>query len=465
MNHYLAVDIGASSGRHILGYIQNGKIITEEIHRFENGLREKNGHLCWDTDMLFREILNGMKKAGNMGKAPYSMGIDTWGVDFVLLDGNGSILGDTVGYRDKRTENAEALVHKYFTPGALYRKTGINRQSFNTIFQLAAIKKENPNLLDLAEKMLMYPDYFNYLLTGNTVQEYTNATTTGLVNAESGEWDYEIIEGLGFPRKIFQNIKAAGTKIGGLMPDIVKKVGYNTRVILPASHDTGSAVAAVPNIKNKSLFISSGTWSLMGIEREKANLATEGMKRGFSNEGGYGKRFRYLKNIMGLWMIQNIRRENGNRYSFAQLCEMAEQSDIMSTVDCTDSGFLAPKSMTEAVKEFCAKSGQAVPKSVGDTARIIYRSLAKCCGETAGEIETLTGKSFDTINIIGGGSKADYLNRLISKETGKRVLAGPAEATAVGNLIVQMISDKVFSSLEEARECVNDSFEIKEYLP
>lgn len=465
MKYYLAIDIGASSGRHILGHIENGRLVTEEIHRFENGVREKNGHLCWDVERLFSEILAGMKKAGDIGKIPDSTGIDTWGVDFVLLDKSGAVLGDSVSYRDSRTKGADGGVFCRISPEELYRRTGIQRQPFNTIFQLAVIARDDPEQLREADKLLMYPDYFNYLLTGLAAQEYTNATTTQLVNAESGGWDTELIERLGFPQRIFQSVKPAGHVLGTLLPDIAAQVGYQTKIVLPASHDTGSAVAAISSPGEDTLFISSGTWSLMGVERSFPELSELSREHNFTNEGGYLHRFRFLKNIMGLWMIQNVRRENADRYSFSELCDIAEQSEITSIVDCQSEEFLAPDSMTAAIFEYCRRTGQLVPQNVGDTARVIYRSLADCYAKTAAEIEFITGQKYDVINVIGGGSRADFLNRLTARASGKKVLAGPAEATAIGNLLVQALTAGEFTNLAAARECVRNSFEIKEYLP
>ncbi|MBR6395407.1 MAG: rhamnulokinase, partial [Lachnospiraceae bacterium] len=303
--YYLAVDIGASSGRHILGCVENGKIKYEEVYRFENGPVKRNGHMCWEMDRLFNEIVNGMKACKGLGKIPVSMGIDTWGVDFVLLDKEDNIIGDTVCYRDERTAGIDSEVYKIIPEDKLYARTGIQKQIFNTIYQLMAIKEKEPENLAKAESFLMVPDYFNFLLTGVKKQEYTNATTGQLVDTNTKQWDRQLIKRLGLPAGIFKELSMPGTFVGRLLPEIQKRVGYDLDVILPGTHDTASAVLAVPMEKGDSVYISSGTWSLMGIERSEADCSERARECNFTNEGGYEGRFRFLKNIMGLWMIQS----------------------------------------------------------------------------------------------------------------------------------------------------------------
>ncbi len=470
--YYLAVDIGASSGRHILGTVKDGIISLEEIYRFENGMKKMDGHLCWDVKALFKEIKEGMKKCVSLGKIPESMGIDTWAVDFVLLDSDNQVLGNAVGYRDDRTKGMDEKVYETISLEELYQKTGIQKQIFNTIYQLMAVKEETPELLSKAESMLMIPDYFHFLLTGVKKQEYTNATTTQLVSPETKTWDYELIESLGYPKKLFTELSMPGTVVGELTKEIQDEVGFNCKVVLPATHDTGSAVMAVPvpEADNTSdtdvLYISSGTWSLMGTELMTANCSLDSMKANLTNEGGYDYRFRYLKNIMGLWMIQSVKKElaeAGEKYSFAELCEMASNETIDSIVPCNDDEFLAPESMIEAVKNHCARSGKMVPGTAGQLAAFIYNSLAVCYGETVRELEAITGRNYAAINIVGGGSNAEYLNELTARHTGKTVYAGPGEATAIGNLLAQMIKAGEFKGLGDARSAVYRSFEIKTY--
>lgn len=461
--YYLAVDIGASSGRHMLASMVDGKMQLEEVYRFWNGMDNKNGILCWDVDRLFTEIKNGLKKCKELGKIPVSMGIDTWGVDYVLLDKDDKILGDTVGYRDSRTNGMDEKVYETISLNDLYARTGIQKAIFNTVYQLMAVKENNPEYLEQAESILMIPDYFHFLLTGVKKNEYTNATTGQLIDPKTNDWDYELIDMLGYNSKMFLPVSMPGTVVGNFTKEIQEEVGFDCTVILPATHDTGSAVLAVPSNDDNALYISSGTWSLMGIERKEADCSMASMKANFTNEGGYDHRYRFLKNIMGLWMIQNVKKELNDEYSFAELCDMASKESITSIVDCNDDCFLAPENMTEAVQKFCADTNQPVPHTPGEVSAVIYNSLAKCYGDTIAEIEAITGKHYDTIYVVGGGSNAVYLNQLTAKYTGRRVSAGPGEATAIGNIMVQMLADGTFESLPQARTCVGESFDVKYY--
>lgn len=461
--YYLAIDIGASSGRHILAHMEEGKMILEEIHRFPNGMIEQNGELVWDVDGLFAEIKAGMKKCKEQGKIPVSVGIDTWGVDFVLLDKEGNRIGNAVAYRDGRTKGMDEEVYKIISEDDLYARTGIQKQMFNTIYQLMALKQKQPKQLAKADKLLMIPDYFHYLLSGVAAEEYTNATTGQLVSPVTKDWDMEMIEKLGYPTHIFQKLSNPGTVLGELTAEVQAEVGFNCKVVLPATHDTGSAVIAVPSNKQDTLYISSGTWSLMGTELLEANCSMLSKKNNLTNEGGYDYRFRYLKNIMGLWMIQSVKKEIGGELGFGEICEMASKSTIASIVDCNDDRFMAPKNMTAEVQAACKESGQQVPETLADVAAVIYNSLAQCYAKTIKEIEEITGKQYDRVHIVGGGANADYLNRLTAKATGVPVYAGPTEATAIGNLAAQMMADGVLKDLWAARECVFNSFSIAEY--
>lgn len=461
-NYYLAVDIGASSGRHILGSLEHGKIVLEEIYRFENKLVTKNGHLCWDYDRLFIEIVNGIQKCNEIGKIPASMGIDTWGVDFVLMDEEDRVLGDTVAYRDSRTEGMDEEVYKIISEKELYARTGIQKQVFNTIYQLMAVKKEHPEQLEKARTCLMVPCYFNYLLTGVKMNEYTHATTGQLVSAQTNTWDYELIERLGFPKDMFGELCMPKTSVGMLRAEIREQVGFDLEVVLPATHDTGSAVLAVPANDDDFIYLSSGTWSLMGIERMDADCSAKSMELNYTNEGGYDYRFRFLKNIMGLWMLQNARKELDGKYSFPELAELAaEAEDFPSIVDVNDLSFLAPESMLDAVNAYCEQTGQKVPQNLQEQLACIYHSLAKCYHETIKGIEEITGKTYSRLHIVGGGCQDKYLNELTKKVTGKEVYAGPVEGTAIGNLMVQMLKSGEFDSLENARNAVMNSFDIK----
>ncbi len=461
--YYLAVDIGASSGRHILGYMEQGKLKVEEVYRFENGIVEQNGSLCWNVKHLFQEIINGLKRCSQIGKIPSYMGIDTWAVDFVLLDADDKIIGETVAYRDGRTQGMDELVYQKISLEDLYERTGIQKQIFNTIYQLMAVKEKQPQYIEQASNLLMIADYFHFLLTGVKKADYTNATTTQLVHAQTKDWDDELIHLLGFKREMFQDLAVPGTKVGNFTSDIQQLVGFNCEVILPATHDTASAVVAVPTSSEDTVYLSSGTWSLMGVERMKADCSLESMKVNFTNEGGYDYRFRYLKNIMGLWMIQSLKRELKDDYSFAQLCEMASKETISTIVDCQDEKFLAPESMIGAIQTYCEESKQTIPQTPGELAAVIYNSLAECYAKTMKELEELNHTDYSSLHIIGGGANAEYLNVITADRIQKDVYAGPTEATAVGNLIVQMLSTGVFEDLQEARHCVYESFEIKKY--
>ena len=300
-----------------------------------------------------------------------------------------------------------------------------------------AVKKKHPEYLEQAETLLHVPDYFHFLLTGQKTCEYTEATTGQLVSPITKDWDYELIDMLGYPRKMFQKLFMPVTGIGYLSDKIREEVGFDLEVVAPATHDTGSAVLAVPANDDDFIYISSGTWSLMGIERKEADCSEKSCEMNFTNEGGYAGRFRYLKNIMGLWMIQSVKKEFTEDLSFAEICERASKETITSLVDCNDDCFLAPKSMIEAVKKFCRDSKQQVPETVGEIAAVIYNSLAKCYGDTIEEIEALTGKKYTTIYVVGGGANAGYLNELTAKYTGKKVSAGPSAATAIGNNVAR----------------------------
>ncbi len=461
--YYLAIDIGASSGRHILAHLEDGKMVLEEIHRFPNGMVECGDENVWDVEELFAQIKLGMKKCAEAGKVPVSVGVDTWGVDFVLLDENGKRIGNAVAYRDGRTKGMDDEVYKIIPEDELYARTGIQKAIFNTIYQLMALKVKKPEQLAQAKTMLMMPDYFHYLLSGVAATEYTNATTGQLVSPVTKDWDMELIERLGYPKEIFQKLVTPGTALGDLTAQVQAEVGFNCKVVAPATHDTGSAVIAVPTNSDNTIYISSGTWSLMGTELMEANCSPESKKCNLTNEGGYDYRFRYLKNIMGLWMIQSVKKEIGGELGFGEICEQASKCSISSIVDCNDDRFLAPENMTKEVQAACAESGQQVPEGIAEVASVIYNSLAKCYAKTIGEIAEITGQKYDCIHIVGGGANADYLNRLTARETGLTVYAGPTEATAIGNLAAQMLAVGELKNLQDARACVFDSFEIQTY--
>ena len=460
--YYLSIDIGASSGRHILGSLENGKLVLEEIFRFKNGAVQKDGKLVWDDKSLFSSIIDGLKKCKEIGKIPCSIGIDTWGVDYALLDENDNLIDCIFSYRDDRTQKYIDEVLSIVNEKELYERTGIQKQVFNTIFQIYCDTKTGK--INNAKTFLMMPDYLHFLLTGVKKNEYTNASTTGLLNAKNRTWDFELMEKLGIKTDIFQPLSLPGSKVGPLKKEIVDVVGFDAEVVLPATHDTASAVMAVPNEK-MPLYISSGTWSLMGIETPNENTSEIASASGFTNEGGYNKSVRFLKNIMGLWMIQCVKKEYDDKYSFVDFANLAsEVKDFDSIVDVNDLSFFAPDSMINAIKDYCTKTNQKVPNTVGEVALCIYQSLAACYQKAVEQIEEISGEKFDAINIVGGGCQNSLLNEYTAKFTGKKVVAGPVEATATGNLLAQMIAGGEILSLSDGKKIIRDSFEIKEII-
>ena len=481
MEYHLAVDIGASSGRHILGHVEQGRMVLEEIYRFGNTQVWRNGHDCWDLETLWAHILAGLQACKAAGKIPATLGIDTWAVDFVLLDGEGRPVGDAVAYRDGRTAGLREMLEPALPFARHYARTGIQYQPFNTAYQLAALQREAPGQLAAAAHFLMIPEYFNYRLTGKIKNEYTNATTTALVNAESKTWDDEVIAALGLPRAIFGPLHLPGETVGRFTSEVRAAVGFDCTVVLPATHDTGSAFLAVPARDENAVTLSSGTWSLLGVENETPITTPQSLAQNFTNEGGYQYRFRYLKNIMGLWMIQSIRRElngeayvtgkasteaAGSAYTYAQLeAEARANADFPGRVDVDAPRFLAPDSMSAEVRAACAENGGPVPENVGELMACVYHSLAESYRRAVDALSGLTGKRYTSINLVGGGSKDEYLNELTAKATGLTVYAGPTEGTALGNLMVQFLNVGAFADLRAARAAIRDSFEIKEVRP
>jgi rhamnulokinase len=459
--YHLAIDIGASSGRHILGHLENGKIVLEEIYRFPNRASVKNGHLVWDIDQLFREILHGMQACKASNQCPVTVGIDTWAVDFVLLDQHGQRLGDAVSYRDSRTAGMDTEIQALISDADLYARTGIQKQCFNTIYQLKALGEQ----LQAADRLMMIPDYFHFLLTGVQRFEYTNASSTGLLDAKKRDWDRPLLDLLGYPQRLFPALHFPGDVVGPLKPEIAALVGFQSTVVLPATHDTGSAFLAVPAKNDTSVYLSSGTWSLLGVENQMPITTEASRLANFTNEGGYQGRYRYLKNIMGLWMIQCIQKEAAPEQSFQQLMALAETSTFSGIVDVNAPAFLAPDSMIAAIQRHCADHGQPVPETLPDLLRCVYHSLAVCYRNAIAQLSSLTGTAYTAIHIVGGGSKASLLNRLTAQETGLPVYAGPDEGTALGNLLAQMLYAGEFENLAAARAAVLRSFAIQEVDP
>lgn len=420
MRRYLAIDIGASSGRHIVGWKVDGAIITEEVHRFPNGVQEQNGHLIWDTDALLKHIEEGIQKAKEKYSQIQSLSIDTWGVDYVLLKGDEEVF-PVYAYRDTRTEDTVPLVHKKIPFSELYRRTGCQFQPFNTIYQIYddMINGRLEGVTDL----LMMPEYLLYKLCGTKAREYTNATTTGIVNAQTGEIDMEIVDALGYPKHLFPKLTQPGTVIGEY---------EGIQCVLCATHDTASAVEGIP-MEGNHPYISSGTWSLLGVKTPKPITDSGSEAANYSNEGGVGYN-RYQKNIMGMWLVNELQRELCPNTPFPEIVKLAEASDCEMLVDANAQEFLSPKSMKAA---FDKSTGNFL-KTTGDYFRCAYRSLAVSYKQAIDELETNTGCTYEKLYIVGGGAKNTFLNKLTEEATGKQVIALPIEATALGNLKNQM---------------------------
>lgn len=466
MSYYLAIDIGASSGRHILGSLEDGKIKLEEVYRFENGISKIGDEYCWDIKGLFNEIKAGIHKCKELGKIPKTIGIDTWAVDFVLLDEDDKILGNSVAYRDDRTEGYMEKAFESIPQDMLYLYTGIQFQRFNTLYQLLAIKDKNPEYLEKAKAFLMIPDYLNFLLTGKKCNEYTNATSTQLVNSFDRTWDENILKEYGLNQRMFQEIKMPKSSLGGLRKELISEFDFDMEVILPATHDTGSAFISSVCNDSDSIYVSSGTWSLIGVENRFPICVPQAMDYNFTNEGGIDYRFRFLKNIMGLWIIQEVRRNLNNEFSFAELVTLAEEyKDFTSIVNVDDDRFLKPENMIEEIKAFCKETNQPVPRATGEIAICVFNSLGHSYKNAVANLEEVFEKEFKRINLFGGGCQNNLLNQVVANVTGKEVLAGPVEATAIGNLVAQLISIGEFEDLEQARQIIKESFDINIFKP
>ena len=425
----LAVDIGASSGRHIVGWMEEGELQTREVYRFPNSVMERDGHLTWDTESLFAHVVRGMERALAAYPDIATMSIDTWGVDYVLLR-DGEEVSPCHAYRDHRTEAVIPQTHALVPFETLYAHTGCQFQPFNTIYQLMDDLKRGR--LEGVTGMLMIPEYLMYRLTGVMAREYTNATTTGLVDAKTGECDLALTDRLGLPRALFPALSGPGTALGALKEDIAQRIGGSLTVVLCATHDTGSAVEGIPMEGNQP-YISSGTWSLLGVKTERPLTDSGSMAANYSNEGGVGYN-RYQKNIMGMWLVNELRRDLCPDAPFGEIVASAQASDCALLVDANAPAFLAPKSMKAA---FDAATGNQL-RTPGDYFRCAYRSLAASYRDALDELERNTGKTYDRLYIVGGGAKNEFLNQLTQEATGKQVVALPIEATALGNLKIQM---------------------------
>lgn len=451
---HLAIDIGASSGRHILGEVRNGRLQLQEVYRFENNLKTVDGHKIWDIENLVSQVKAGIKRCAEIGKIPDTVAIDTWAVDYVLLDEDGKELLPVYNYRDSRTDSAVPKVEAVIPQEELYRLTGIQKQNFNTIYQLWCDKQSGK--LDRAKTFLMIPEYLSYKLTGVAANEYTNASTTGMVNAATRSWDDGIISRLGYPKILFGKLNQPGTLLGNFSKEMQDYAGFNAQVVFAPSHDTASAVVASP-LEENGLYLSSGTWSLLGMENHTAITTELAREANFTNEGGMEYRYRFLKNYMGMWLFQNIRRNLDKKYSYDEMMFLAEDSSYEKTFNVNDPRLVAPDNMIDAIQQVL---GESLP--LGDLLNSTYHSLAASYREAVEEIESITGRRAAAVHIVGGGCQDKYLNSLTAKYTGKPVTAGPVEATATGNIAAQLVYSGECADVDDARALIRKSFSIRE---
>ena len=461
MNTYLAVDFGGGSGRVMAGSICQGTLKLEEVYRFPNRQVRMGNHVYWDFLALFDEMKNGLRQAVRKGYRIRSIGIDTWGVDFGLIDGNGNLLGNPVCYRDPRTDG---LPEEFFGGNLVrhYSEAGIQVMSINTLFQLYSMKKSGDVQLEVADRLLFMPDLFSYFLTGVANNEYCIASTSELLDARSRTWNQSLIQRLGVPAHLFGDIVMPGTVRGKLKREIAEEIGLTDEVdvIAVGSHDTASAVYAIPSTqvdKSRCAFLSSGTWSLLGVELDEPILTEEACRAGFTNEGGVGGKIRFLQNITGLWILQRLMaqwKERGERCEYDFLLSAAESADIPSVIDVDDKIFQNPVDMEDAIAEYCEAHGQPIPETYGEVVRCVLQSLALRYKQGIDQLNRLLPAPVEQLNIIGGGCRNSLLNRLTAEALGIPVYAGPVEATAIGNILVQAIAKGEIGSREEIKEFI-----------
>jgi rhamnulokinase len=464
---FLALDLGAESGRAILARLHSGVLTTQEIHRFKNEPVEYGGSLHWDVTRLWWEVRKALLGLEEMELA--GIGVDAWGVDYALLGERGELLQNPYHYRDARTNGVMQDVFRKVAKEEIYSATGIQFMPINTLYQLYAAVRDTPALLKAAERLVMIPDLVHYWLTGNAVCEFTNATTTQLVNPATRTWATELMRRLELPTHLLAEIVEPGTQVGTLLPSISRNSALSaTRVIAPATHDTGSAVAAI-SARDGTAFLSSGTWSLLGTELDAPVISPEALRHNFTNEGGVNGTTRLLKNVMGLWMLQCCRQcwtAQGQSCDHLELMELAAREDsFRCLVDPDHASFLRPSDMPAAIDQFCAKTHQPSPKSVGGYVRAILESLAFKYRLVLHNLEQLIGRRIHQIRVIGGGSKNRLLNQMTADATGRKLLAGPAEATALGNVAIQILATGGASSLKEVRQIIDRSYPVEGFEP
>jgi len=471
---YLGIDIGAESGRVMAGLWDGGKVELQELHRLPNGGIVMNDGLRWNVLGLWAEIQNGLGLAAKkFGKAIVSAGVDTWGVDYVLLSKSGELLGLPFHYRDNRTRGMFQRAFARLPREEIFASTGLQFMEINTLYQLLAHQKNNPELLAAAESLLMMPDYLHFCLSGSRTSEFTIATTSQCVNPRKRAWDTALLQKCGLPTNLFPDIVPPGSRIGTLRPNLAERTGVGRiNVVAPAAHDTGSAVVGVPSQytgKGNWAYLSSGTWSLLGVEVQDAVLSPRALELNMTNEGGIDGTYRLLKNIMGLWLLQQCRRSfaaKGAEFSYEQLAQLASEAPAFrSLVNPDDGRFLNPPDMPKAIQEFCRETEQPVPETEGQFARCVLESLALTYATVLEGLETLTGNKIELLHIVGGGSRNKVLNQFTADASGRPVMAGPVEATVLGNVLVQARSHGQIQSLADIRAVVRASSEVAEFQP
>ena len=471
---YLAIDLGAESGRVMAGLFDGKTIRLEELHRFSNGPVSVADTLRWDVLRLWSQIQVGLQKAAaRFGQNIVSVGVDTWGVDYVLLSKTGEILGQPYHYRDSRTRGIMDLTFQRVPRAEVFANTGVQFMELNTLYQLIAMNNANPELVAMADKMLLMPDFFHWLLSGSRVVEFTNATTSQMYHPTNRNWSTEMLRKLGLPTQMLPEVVSPGTKLGRLREDVARRAGLSRLdVVAPATHDTGAAIAAVPTERTGSAnwaYISSGTWSLMGLELPHAVLTQRALELNVTNEGGIDGTYRLLKNIMGLWLVQECRKSferSGSAYDYGLLAQVARDArPFRSFVDPDASTFLAPDDMPEAMRDWCRKTNQEIPDTDGGLIRCALESLALKYRMVLGWLEELSGEKTEVIHIVGGGTQNELLNQFTANATGRPVITGPVEATALGNVLVQARTSGSLSSLKQIREIVRASSTMQRYEP
>jgi len=478
---YLAIDMGASGGRHLAGQFDGKTLTLKELYRFENGPIDLAGTFYWNLPSLWTHVQEGLKAAGAaVGKEIVSVGVDTWGVDFALLGRGDTLLGNPVCYRDARTDGIMEKAFDIVPKSEVFRQSGLQFMQFNTLYQLLAMKQARSPLLDVAESFLMMPDLFHWLLSGIKSNEFTNATTTQFFDPVRKDWAMPMLERFDLPTRLFQPVSLPGTVLGSFRPALVEATGLkSTKIVLPGSHDTASAVMSVPTASPTGqtdwAYISLGTWALMGIESPKPVVNDTVAQLNFTNEGGVGGTMRILKNICGMWLLQECRRtwnqqgrkgKTGLPLDWNDLNDMAQEAKpFVSFIDPDAREFLGPTDMPRAIVEFCRKTGQPVPDSEGGIVRCALDSLALKFRQALEMCETIGGRRIETIHIVGGGTQHGQLCQAAADACGCRVVAGPIEATAIGNMMMQAVADGAVANIEEARHVIRSSFDVAEYLP